>query len=53
MKTDLLKNLCFENSCGIYGIPAIAEEFSLSKTRYLRITDISEDGKLLNSNKKS
>jgi type I restriction enzyme, S subunit len=48
-----LKDLCFENSCGIYGIPASAEKFSSTKTRYLRITDISEDGKLLNSDKKS
>ena len=53
MKSKLLKELCFENKCGIYGIPATAEEYNEDKTRYLRITDISEDGKLLNDSKKS
>jgi type I restriction enzyme S subunit len=53
MKSKLLKELCFEDKCGIYGIPATAEEYNEDKTRYLRITDISEDGKLLNDTKKS
>ena len=53
MSKALLKNLTFENNCGVYGIPATAEDFDYDKTRYLRITDISEDGKLLDVDKKS
>ena len=53
MRSKLLKELCFEDKCGVYGIPATAEDFDEKKTRYLRITDISEDGKLLNDSKKS
>lgn len=53
MNSVLLKDLCLENQCGIYGIPASAEEYHDSKTRYLRITDISDDGKLLENDKKS
>tara|TARA_R110002051_G_scaffold7053_3_gene33258 strand:- start:7284 stop:8636 length:1353 start_codon:yes stop_codon:yes gene_type:complete len=53
MKSKLLKDLCFPDKCGVYGIPAIAEDYDINKTRYLRITDISEDGKLLNDSKKS
>jgi type I restriction enzyme S subunit len=49
----LLKDLCLDGECGKYGIPASAEEFSEDKTRYLRISDISDDGELLDSNKKS
>lgn len=48
-----LKNLCIEDDWGKYGIPASAEDFDIKKTRYLRITDISEDGELLNNDKKS
>jgi type I restriction enzyme S subunit len=48
-----LKHLCIKEECGKYGIPASAEEFDYSKTRYLRITDISEDGELINTDKKS
>lgn len=53
MKSKLLKDLCFKEKCGVYGIPASAEDFDVNKSRYLRITDISEDGKLINENKKS
>ncbi|MCH8534853.1 MAG: restriction endonuclease subunit S [Flavobacteriaceae bacterium] len=53
METKLLKDLCFPNKCGVYGIPASAEEYNISKTRYLRISDISEDGLLINTDKKS
>jgi len=48
-----LKLLCIEDEYGKYGIPASAEEYDIEKTRYLRITDISEDGELLNKDKKS
>ena len=48
-----LKDLCIEDEWGKYGIPASAEEYASDKTRYLRITDISEDGELLNNDKKS
>ena len=53
MESKPLKDLCFPNKCGVYGIPASAEDFEETKTRYLRISDISEDGKLLDSDKKS
>lgn len=53
MRSKLLKELCFDDRYGVYGIPATAEEFDESKTRYLRITDISETGELLHENKKS
>jgi len=53
MNKVLLKDLCIKGECGKYGIPASAEKFSLNKTRYLRITDISEEGKLLENDKKS
>lgn len=52
-KKIALKHLCIEDEWGKYGIPASAEDYDLSKTRYLRITDISEDGELLNADKKS
>lgn len=48
-----LKKLCIEDDWGKYGIPASAEDFDDLKTRYLRITDISEDGELLNNDKRS
>ena len=53
MIKTVLRNLCIENEYGNYGIPASAEEFDETKTRYLRITDISDDGNLLNEDKKS
>ena len=53
MKNKLLKELCYSEKCGIYGIPASAEDFDINKTRYLRITDISENGNLISGNKKS
>lgn len=37
------------SSKGDYGIGASAIEYNLNKPRYLRITDISEDGKLLDN----
>ena len=45
--------MCIEDEWGQYGIPASAEDYDISKTRYLRITDISDDGALLNNDKKS
>ena len=48
MENKLLKDICYPDKCGIYGIPAIAEEYDEIKTRYLRITDISEDGLAFN-----
>jgi type I restriction enzyme S subunit len=52
-KKIALKDLCIVDEWGKYGIPASAEEYTIDKTRYLRITDISEDGELLNIDKKS
>lgn len=46
---DLLTN----KPQGVYGIPAPAEDFDSCKKRYLRITDISDDGILLDTDKKS
>lgn len=53
MKEVLLKDLCKPNGIGQYGIPVSAEEFHITKTRYLRISDIDDYGNLLNSDKKS
>lgn len=53
MKKYKLGELCKKNEIGIYGIPATAEEFSEEKIRYLRITDISDDGILLGDDRKS
>jgi len=53
MKTIKLRDLCFPEQIGKYGIPASAEEFSLDKVRYLRISDIDDKGNLLNNDKKS
>ncbi len=49
----LLRELCKENEIGQYGIPATAEDYNNLKTRYLRITDISDSGEILNHDKKS
>lgn len=48
-----LKELCLPDQIGKYGIPAVAEEFSEDKVRYLRITDIDDYGNLLENDKKS
>ncbi|MFM6832867.1 MAG: restriction endonuclease subunit S [Dolichospermum sp.] len=53
MNRELLKYLCLKDQTGIYGIPASAEDFDTNKVRYLRITDISPDGNLLDNDKKS
>lgn len=47
-----LGDLCVPDKIGIYGIPASAEDFSADKIRYLRISDISDDGILLDNEKK-
>ena len=53
----LLKNklidLCMAEESGQYGVPYPAEEYDSSKYRYLRITDISDDGCLLDNDLKS
>jgi len=38
---------------GIYGIPAPAIDYDPTKTRYLRISDIGDDGNITNDDKKS
>ena len=48
-----LEELCLPDQIGKYGIPAVAEEFSEDKVRYLRITDIDDFGNLLEDDKKS
>ena len=53
LKKYKLEDLCVPNEIGIYGIPAPAEEYSEEKVRYLRISDISDDGVLLDNDKKS
>lgn len=51
MEIKKLKDLCIGK--GEYGIAAPAEPFSESKYRYLRITDISDNGTLLSDDPKS
>jgi len=46
-----LGDICIE--VGKYGIPAAAVDFDENLYRYLRITDISDDGCLLENDKKS
>ena len=53
LKKYKLGELCIPSKIGIYGIPASAEDFSADKIRYLRISDISDDGILLDNDKKS
>lgn len=53
MKTKSLIELCIPERSAIYGIGASAEKYDESKTRYLRISDISDDGLLLNNDLKS
>lgn len=53
LKKYKLRDLCVPGKIGIYGIPASAEDFSEDKIRYLRISDISDDGILLDNDKKS
>ena len=48
-----LCDLCIPTEIGKYGIPAPAEDYSVNKIRYLRISDISDDGILLDYDKKS
>jgi type I restriction enzyme S subunit len=47
MTSKPLSYYCLES--GAYGIPASAEDYDDTKYRYLRITDISDDGELLNN----
>lgn len=51
MQMVKLKNICVGK--GEYGIAASAEEYAKEKYRYLRITDISDFGDLLNNDCKS
>lgn len=51
MEIKKLKELCYGK--GEYGIAASGEEFSEDKLRYLRISDISDYGELLDIDKKS
>ena len=51
MEIKKLKDLCIGK--GEYGIAAPAEPFSENKYRYLRITDISDNGTLLSDDPKS
>lgn len=53
METKSLIELCIPEKSAMYGIPAPAEEYDPKKTRYLRISDISDDGVLLNDDMKS
>lgn len=48
-----LIELCIAEESGQYGVPYPAEEYDSSKYRYLRITDISDDGCLLDNDLKS
>jgi type I restriction enzyme S subunit len=50
-EVSVLEDYCLES--GIYGIPAAAENFDENKYRYLRITDITDDGVLIITDAKS
>lgn len=53
LKKYKLRKLCLPNQIGKYGIPAPAIAYSNGKIRYLRISDISEEGTLVNTDKKT
>ena len=53
LNKEKLISLCIANESGQYGVPYSAEDFDASKYRYLRITDISDDGRLLDNDLKS
>jgi type I restriction enzyme S subunit len=53
MSSVFLKDLCKSNEIGKYGIPAAAEEYCSTKIRYLRISDIDDNGNLTNNDIKS
>ena len=53
LKKYKLRKLGLPNQIGKYGIPAPAIAYSNGKIRYLRISDISEEGTLVNTDKKS
>lgn len=53
MNKVTLQDICIDEESAKYGIPASAEAYDENKIRYLRITDISEDGKLLDNDLKS
>ena len=50
---DKLIALCIAKESGQYGVPYSAEDYDASKYRYLRITDIADDGRLLDNDLKS
>ena len=53
LKKYKLEDLCIPDQIGKYGIPAPAIDFSPQKMRYLRISDITDDGNITNADKKS
>jgi type I restriction enzyme S subunit len=53
MKKVKLRDLCYSNKIGLYGIPAPAEDYSEKKVRYLRISDINDDGTINDNDMKS
>lgn len=53
MNKAKVSELIIDNQSGIYGLGLAAEEYDESKVRYLRITDIDDNGFLLNDDKKS
>lgn len=50
---SLIEDLIILEKSGMYGLGLAAEEYSESKVRYLRISDINDDGNIINSDKKS
>lgn len=52
MKAEV-SELIIDSQSGIYGLGLAAEKYDANKTRYLRITDIDDNGFLLNDDKKS
>ncbi len=53
MEIKKLRDLCTPSEIGIYGIPASAIDYSKNKIRYLRISDINDDGSINDNDKKS
>lgn len=53
MNKSCIKDLIIFEKSGQYGLALAAEEFEIGKPRYLRISDIDDNGNLLNTNLKS
>lgn len=53
MFKEIINDLIIEKESGIYGLGLSAEDYSINKVRYLRISDIDDNGCIINDDRKS